>query len=172
MILDLQIYGNGKNKKNYYICINFTFMPELINDEFEQVKKVFEEYLIKNLHRRTPERFAILEEIYNNNFHFNVDQLYVRMKNKNYRVSRATIYNTIEVLTQANLIRKHQFGDNLSLYEKSFSTKQHDHIILENGEVIEFCDPRIQSIKSDLEKIFNISLDKHSLYFYGKRNEN
>ncbi|MCB9203174.1 MAG: transcriptional repressor [Flavobacteriales bacterium] len=146
-------------------------MPSLNANEYENVRKIFEEYLVKNNHRRTPERFAILEEIYNSDEHFNVDQLYIKMKNKNYRVSRATIYNTIEVLSNAELVRKHQLGDNLSLYEKSFSSRQHDHIILDNGEIIEFCDPRLQTIKSDLEKVFNIEIDKHSLYFYGRRNE-
>jgi len=139
-------------------------------EEYEVVRRIFEEFLIKNNHRKTPERFAILEEIYNSAEHFNVEQLFIKMKEKNYQVSRATIYNTIDVLTQAELIRKHQFGENISLFEKSFYSRQHDHVMLDNGELIEFCDPRIQTIKSDLEKIFNIKIDKHSLYFYGKRN--
>ena len=58
---------------------------------------------------------------------------------------------------------------NISFFEKSFEFKQHDHIILENGEVIEFCDPRIQNIRKTLEDIFEIDINDHSLYFYGKR---
>ena len=91
------------------------------------------------------------------------------MKNKNYRVSRATLYNTIDLLLDCKLIRRHQFGQNISFFEKSFEFKQHDHIILDNGEVIEFCDPRIQKIRKTLEDIFNIEINEHSLYFYGKR---
>ena len=49
------------------------------------------------------------------------------------------------------------------------SLNKHDHIILENGEVIEFCDPRIQQIKQTLEDVFDIEIENHSLYFYGKR---
>lgn len=145
-------------------------MLKASKQDYKIVKKVFEDFLIQNNQRKTVERFAILEEIYNHDEHFNVDQLYIKMKSKNYSVSRATIYNTIEILEQAELIRKHQFGENFSLYEKSFFSKQHDHIMLESGELIEFCDPRIHSIKSDLEKIFNISINKYSLYFYGKYN--
>ena len=92
------------------------------------------------------------------------------MKNKKYRVSRATLYNTIELLLSCGLVRKHQFGQNQSQYEKSYFDKQHDHVILtDTGEVIEFCDPRIQSIKKTIEEVFNIEINKHSLYFYGTR---
>lgn len=94
------------------------------------------------------------------------------MKNKKYRVSRATLYNTIELLMDAKLVRKHQFGDQQAHYEKSYFDKNHDHIILaDTGEVLEFCDPRIQSIKQTIEEVFDIKIDTHSLYFYGTRNK-
>ena len=93
------------------------------------------------------------------------------MKNKNYRVSRATLYNTIELLLECKLVRKHQFGKNQAQYEKSYFDRQHDHVILtDTGEVVEFCDPRIQSIKQTIEEIFDIKINNHSLYFYGTRN--
>ena len=79
-------------------------------------------------------------------------------------------------LENISLEKKHSS----SSYEKSYFDKQHDHVVIyksdsdkEIEEIIEFCDPRIQGIKESIEKAFGVSIDTHSLYFYGhKKSEN
>lgn len=142
------------------------------DNAFEVVRKYFADYLVKSGYRKTPERFSILKEIYTFNGHFDIETLYLRMKKSKYLVSRATLYNTIELLLDCKLVTKHQFGENSAIYEKCFNFKQHDHIImLDTNEILEFCEPRIQEIKKSLEQIFNITIKEHSLTFYAEYNK-
>lgn len=133
----------------------------------EAVKKILTEYLETHGHRKTPERFAILEAIYSIKGHFGIDTLYSLMLNEEkFRVSRATLYNTIILFMDAKLVIKHQFGGS-SQYEKSYNMETHHHLICTScGRVSEVHDEKLETLIGDT-KFQRFQMSHYSLYIYG-----
>ena len=143
-------------------------MSSLSQQQVAEVRTIFRTFLKKQNLRQTPERFMVLEEIYATDDHVDADELYLRLKQKGNRVSRATVYNTLDLLLDCNLVGRHQFGKNQAKYERAYSYWQHDHLIcLDCNEVLEFCDPRIQGIQEMVAEIYQFDIKHHALHLYG-----
>lgn len=132
----------------------------------ETVKGTFEQYLQNKGLRKTQERFAILDAIYSIEGHFTLDVLFDIMTASRFHVSRATLYNTMDLLTDAHLVIRHKFG-NSSQYEKSFNMTTHFHrVCMSCGTVTEVRDEKLrQVIENTHSKGFTIA--HTSLYMYG-----
>ena len=146
--------------------------------EFEEInyrefaKQKLTDYLKEKGYRKTHERFAILDEIYKRNGHFDVESLHKFLNEKNYRVSNATLYNTLDLLLDCGLVIKHQFGDSIAKYEKIFSATQYDHLICTNcGKIIEFDNSEIQTLIKYETKKASFKVFHHTLYVYGLCND-
>lgn len=133
----------------------------------KQVRDEFMDYLTLHKHRRTPERFAILDHIYSSKGHFDMDSLYKSMIDVNFRVSRATLYNTIDLLLDCGLVVKHQFGGSMAKYERAYGNENHDHMICTScGEVWETKNSNLFTA-AQLKKIKKFTVSYYSMYIYG-----
>ncbi len=146
-----------------------TFAHDMAPADIQQnVHRLFSEYLEHGGHRKTPERFAILREIYAVDGHFDIELLYGRMQQTKCQVSRATLYNTMDLLLDARLVRKHQFGTTQAQFEKAQIRGQHDHVICDGcGKVQEFCDPRIQNVRNTVSEVLGFRVSHHALHIHG-----
>ena len=126
----------------------------------EIVRQKLSQYLEAKKLRKTPERYAILDKIYATSEHFDVDLLHEMMSESEYRVSRATVYNTVALLVDAGLVRKHQF-------EKSDNMANHHHLICTRcGKIREVKDPKLLEVLSQ-KKFARFTTAYYALYVYG-----
>jgi len=132
-------------------------------------KKRFELFLDEKGYRKTPERYLVIDELYSLDKHIDVDSLFLQMRGKNYSISRATIYNTLDLLVECHLAVRHHFEDKNALYEQALIYQDHDHLVCSDcGFIKEFTDHRIEDIKAEVGKKLGSDIKEHSLVFYGK----
>jgi Fur family ferric uptake transcriptional regulator len=107
--------------------------------------KSFREFLqLKGL-RVTPEREAVFEEALNSGDHFEAEDLLFRLKSKDERISKATIYRTLPLLIEGGWLRKVIFNERHTHYERSSGARNHEHLVCADcGKIIEFKDKLIQ----------------------------
>ncbi len=142
--------------------------PHFTPERVDEARERFRAFLKERGQRQTPERFAILDAIYATPDHVDADTLFVRLKQSGERLSRATVYNTLELLVACQLVVRHQFGQNQARYERAFSYWQHDHLICQQcNQIYEFCDPRLHQIQQMIGEIYGFEVTQHSLNLYG-----
>ncbi|MDE7097159.1 MAG: transcriptional repressor, partial [Muribaculaceae bacterium] len=131
----------------------------------DSIEDVFTRFLNEGKFRKTPERFAILRKALEMNSHFEVDALNVAIEKDGYHVSRATVYNTVELLEKAGILRKNVFGQNSAIYE--VNRDNHIHLICKRcGRIREIENPHIASHVMQLNPD-NFIPDSFAITLYG-----
>ena len=121
------------------------------------------EYLKAKRLRKTPERYAILDKVCEMNKHFDIEALYAAIEGDGYHVSRATIYNTMELLSDCGIVRRHQFGAQPAQYERVSATVNH---LQQCGKIKEVKDPELVSFMNS--RRYSAFHDSYfCLYVYG-----
>ena len=112
--------------------------------EIQILRNQLTEFMQQNHLRRTPERYAILEKALELSAHFGVDQLYNAMEGAGYHVSKATVYNTLELLCRAGILNRHIFSTNQARYEVARGS--HLHLVCRRcGKIREVDEPDLTS---------------------------
>ena len=118
--------------------------------------------------RATPERFAVLDAVLQSQGHFDAEGLYYRMITKGIKVSKATVYNTLDLLQNCGLVSKYRFAENTSRYEKAFGRPHHHHLIcLHCGDIIEFVNDRLEKIQDEVCNDKNFTVQSSTLQIFG-----
>jgi len=105
----------------------------------------FQEFLDRQGLKLTRERVALLREIFATHYHFEADELLFKMKEKSLKISRATVYRTLELLVKSGMVRRVHLGEDHYHYEHVRGDSHHDHLICTTcGTVIEFVDEELE----------------------------
>ena len=130
--------------------------------------QVFQDYIRRQGLRRTPERERILEEIFALHEHFDVEGLYLRLRQQGVKVSRASIYRALPLFMDCGLIREVDFTDGHWHYEHIYGHAHHSHLrCLGCGEVLEFEEPDLSMLEERLARQHQYMIKGRSLEVQG-----
>ncbi len=133
----------------------------------EKIRKDFTDYLRRDNLRATDQRYEVLNAVLETEGHFGAEDLFVKMKNQGKKVSRATVYNTLELLFKLGVVSRHKVG-NVFVYERASGRAHHDHLICVNcGSIIEFVSNEIEKIQDEICKKYKFKPIRHTHQIYG-----
>src|SRR5438105_419682 len=125
--------------------------------------QIFRKYLERRGLKLTSERRRLFDEIFERHEHLEADELLVRLRSKHQKISRATIYRTLELLVDSGIVGRVRIGGAGYRYERLRAGDHHDHIICDHcGRVIEFFEPRIEALQDEVAQRHGFVLLSHS----------
>ena len=128
----------------------------------DKQNQIFLEMLRKEGLRFTQQRQAVWDEIKKSHEHRDAEEIYISIRNSGSKVSRATMYRTIDILVNNRLLRKMDMGDGRNRFEPRLDDKHHDHIIcLETGDIIEFYSDELEKLQETIAKDHGYELVRH-----------
>ncbi len=130
-------------------------------------QNAFTQYLQQKRLRKTPERYAILDKVFDTVEHFSVESLYASLEGEAFHVSKATVYNTVQLLIECGLVRRHQFDNKSAQYERVPGVGNHHHLICTQcGKIKEVKDPELIKVLNG-KRYPTFTTDYFVLYVYG-----
>jgi Fur family ferric uptake transcriptional regulator len=125
--------------------------------------QIFRKYLERRGLKLTSERQALFDEIFEKHEHVEADELLVRLRGKHKKISRATIYRTLELLVESGVVGRLRIGEAGYRYERLHAGDHHDHLVCDQcGRVLEFFEPRIEALQEEVAGRHGFLLLSHS----------
>lgn len=126
-------------------------------------RRLFSDFLRRRGLKTTRERSALFDEIFATHRHFDADDLVGRMRERGKKVSRATVYRTLELLHECGLVNRVRLNDEKYRYERLLVGEHHDHLVCTScGGVIEFVEPRIEELQETVCRKYGFAATTHS----------
>jgi Fur family ferric uptake transcriptional regulator len=117
--------------------------------------------------KMTGQRRVIARVLSESNDHPYVEEVYRRAVQIDPKISIATVYRTVRLFEEANILERHDFGDGRSRYEEA-GESHHDHLIdVQSGEVIEFNSTEIEALQRVIAERHGYRLIGHRLELFG-----
>jgi Fur family transcriptional regulator, ferric uptake regulator len=128
----------------------------------------FQDFLARQGQKLTQERTSLVREIFSTHYHFEADELLFKMKQNNVKISRATVYRTLELLVKSGLVRRVHLGEDHYHYEHVSGNSHHDHLICTTcGAVIEFHDEELERRQREICEKKKFTPTFHNLQILG-----
>jgi Fur family ferric uptake transcriptional regulator len=128
----------------------------------------FLQFLRDRGQRVTRERLALFEEIFSWHKHIDAEELLVSMKARGLKISRATVYRSLDLLVECGLARKQRLGQDRFLYEHIHGGQHHDHLVCTGcGRVVEFVSPGIAALQAEICRAHGFQPGRHTLQISG-----
>lgn len=116
--------------------------------------------------KMTDQRRIIARVLSESDDHPDVEMLYQRASAIDSNISIATVYRTLRLFEEAQIIQKHDFGDGRSRYEE-LSEKHHDHLLdIRSGKIIEFYNAEIEKLQEKIAREYGYKLVDHRLELF------
>lgn len=142
--------------------------PEVDENFVKEKEAAFADFIKRKGLKTTRQRNTIVSTFFRMRGHISVEELLNQVKKANPRIGYATVYRTLHLLVESNLVEERRFGDGMARYEGHSDVEHHDHMIcLECGEIFEFFNPRLEALQEKLAEDNNFTIYRHRLELYG-----
>ncbi len=134
----------------------------------EEFKRLLDRYMIDRGLKSTRQRTLIIDTFFDMNGHLSVEEVWAKVRQDDARVSVATVYRTMKLLSESGLAHSRNFGDGQTRYEPAIGREHHDHLICTGcGTIIEFENDQIERMQDAVAKRHGFKVSSHKMELYG-----